>query len=46
MEYCDEASEIDPSFTATLDLKREAMARIYDSNDSNDCKNRTLFHYG
>lgn len=33
MKYCDEASEIDPSFTAALDLKREAIPRIYDSND-------------
>jgi hypothetical protein len=37
MKYCDEASEEDPS-SAAADLKREAMARIYDSNDDSIAK--------
>ena len=36
MKYCDEALEIDPSFTAALDLKREAMARICASMSNDD----------
>jgi hypothetical protein len=38
MKYCDEALEIDPSSAAALDLHREAMARIYDSNDNSIAK--------
>jgi hypothetical protein len=38
MKYCDEALEIDPSSAAASDLKREAMARIYDSNDNSIAK--------
>ncbi|MGA9153912.1 MAG: hypothetical protein WBZ36_25310, partial [Candidatus Nitrosopolaris sp.] len=38
MKYCDEALEIDLSSAAALDLKREAMARIYDSNDDSIAK--------
>ncbi|MFZ0512564.1 MAG: hypothetical protein WAM14_13230, partial [Candidatus Nitrosopolaris sp.] len=38
MKYCDEALEIDASSAAALDLKREAMARIYKSNDDSTTK--------